>query len=69
MVWMCEFSPTQGCFHVDTLEKILETNRQTVARGEAPGFVPLALFTSSEEAHAFPDRWRRNHFRKEGLHE
>lgn len=65
MVWVCEFSPAQGAFHVDTLERILETNRQTVARGEAPGFVPLALFGSSEEAHAFAERWRKDHPWKE----
>lgn len=65
MVWVCEFSPAQGCFHVDTLERILETNRQTVSRGDTPGFVPLALFGSSEEAHAFSERWRQNHPWKE----
>ena len=61
MVWVCEFSPAQGAFHIDTLERILETNRQTVARGKAPGFVPLALFRSSEEAHAFAECWRKDH--------
>lgn len=61
MIWACEFSPAQGCFHIDTLERILEANRQAVARGEAPGFVPLALFSSSEKAHAFSERWRRDH--------
>ncbi len=61
MVWVCEFSPTQGAFHVDTLERILEINRQTIAQGKAPGFVPLALFASSEEAHAFSERWQLEH--------
>lgn len=64
MVWVCEFSPAQGCFHVDTLEKVLEVNRQAVARGDMPGFVPLALFRSSEEAHAFSERWQLEHPRK-----
>lgn len=65
MVWVCEFSPAQGAFHIETLERILETNRQTVARGKAPGFVPLALFSSSEEAHAFTEQWRKDHPWKE----
>lgn len=61
MVWVCEFSPFQGSFHMDTMERILETNRQTIAQGKAPGFVPLALFASSEEAYAFSERWRLEH--------
>lgn len=61
MVWACEFSPTQGAFHVDTLERILQANRQAIARREAPGFVPLALFRSSEEAHSFAECWRKDH--------
>lgn len=65
MVWACEYSPEQGAFHVDTLERILELNRQTVERGEAPGYIPLAVFCSSEEAHSFAERWRREHPRKE----
>lgn len=67
MIWACEFSPAQGAFHADLLARILEMNRQTVAMGEAPGFVPLALFRSSEEAHAFAERWRKDHPWKEAI--
>ncbi len=65
MVWVCEYSPAQATFHVDRLERILELNRQTVAAGKDPGFIPLALFRSSEEAHAFAEAWRRDHPWKE----
>lgn len=59
MIWCCEFSPIQNAFHVDTLDRVLEINRQTAAEGKSPGFVILALAASSEEAHALCESWRR----------
>lgn len=61
MIWAAEYSPVQKAFHVDTLEKILEVNRQTAERGLSPGFVPLYIAASQEEARAFVERWRRGH--------
>lgn len=59
MVWVCEWSAVQGCFHVDTLDRILELNQEAALRGETTGFVPLAVFRSSEDAHAFAEHWRQ----------
>ncbi len=56
-VWVCEYSPTQGYFHVDTLDRVLESNRKTVRSGEAPGYVPLQIFLTSKEAHEFARKW------------
>ncbi len=61
MIWVCEYSPVQGAFHVDTLERVLAVNRETAARGKSPGFVPLFLGLSSEEARTFAERWRLEH--------
>lgn len=59
MAWVCEWSTVQGCFHVDTLDRILELNRDAALRGETTSFVPLAVSLSSEDAHAFAEHWRR----------
>ena len=60
-IWICEYLPTQKCFHVDTLQRILEINRAAVENGQNPGFVPLHVTLSSEDAHAFSERWRLEH--------
>lgn len=60
-VWVCEYSPKQKSFHVDTLERVLETNRQTVAQGLEPGYIPLHVAATSEDAHAFAAKWGAEH--------
>ena len=62
-IWVCEYSPTQGCFHIDTLEKTLEVNRQGVASGLAADYLLLHIAQSSEEVHAFADKWEADHGR------
>lgn len=61
MIWTVEYSPSQKVFHVDTLDKVLEVNRRTVEQGLAPGFVPLHVAATIEDAHAFVERWDREH--------
>lgn len=56
-VWVCEYSPKQRAFHVDTLEHVLETNRRTAAEGLVPGYVILCVAATSEDAHAFAAKW------------
>ncbi len=63
MIWVCEYSPKQKSFHVDTLERILEANQQTVAQGLEPGYVILSIAATSEAAHAFAERWEAEHER------
>ena len=36
MIWACEYSLKQDAFHIDTLDRILEANRQAVVQGEEP---------------------------------
>ena len=62
MIWTVEYSPQQKTFHVDTLDKVLEINRRTVAQGLAPGFVMLHIAETSEDAHAFAERFERECF-------
>lgn len=61
MIWVCEYSVRQKSFHVDTLERILETNRQTVAQGLEPGYVMLHIAATSKDAHAFAEKWGAEH--------
>jgi len=67
MIWVCEYSPEQGVFHVDTLSRILEINRRTLEDGSNPGFIPLHIARTSADAHAFAEQWRREH--PEGGHD
>ena len=61
MIWVCEYSPKQRSFHIDILERVLETNRQTAAQGLVPGYVILCAAATSEDAHAFVERWKDEH--------
>ena len=67
MIWCVEYSPVQGAFHVDTLERALDINRQTVEEGRVPGYVILAITRTHEEARAFCDCWRQEHLREAGV--
>ena len=57
MIWVCEYSPKQRSFHIDILERVLETNRQ----GLVPGYVILCAAATSEDAHAFAAKWEAEH--------
>lgn len=61
MIWCVEYSISQRAFHVDTADKILEANRQTVAQGIMPGYVPLYIAATCEDAHALVERWKHEH--------
>lgn len=62
-IWVCEYSPRQKSFHVDTLERVLETNRQMVAQSLEPGYVILCVAASSEAAYTFAAKWEAEHGR------
>lgn len=61
MIWACEYSLKQRAFHIDTLDRVLEANRQTVAQGAEPGYVILCITADSEAAHAFVREWEAEH--------
>lgn len=60
-LFVCEYSPKQRAFRVDTLERVLETNRRTAAQGLVPGYVILCVVDSSEAAHDFAAKWEAEH--------
>lgn len=53
MIWFCEYSAEQGCFHVAAAEDCVKTNLEILERGEKPSFVPVGLFASREAAVKF----------------
>lgn len=61
MIWTVEYSISQRAFHVDTVDKILEMNRRNVAQGIDPGFIPLYIAATIEDANAFVERWKHEH--------
>ena len=63
MIWACEYSLKQKSFHIDTLDRILEANRQAVVQGEEHGYVILCVATSCNAAHAFAREWEEEHGR------
>lgn len=63
MIWACEYSLKQDAFHIDTLDRILEANRQAVVQGEEPGYVVLGIAADCEAAHAFAREWEAEHGR------
>lgn len=60
-LWVCEYSPKQEAFHIDTLERVLAANRRTAAQGLAPGYVILCVDATSEDAHDFAAKWEAEH--------
>ncbi len=63
MIWACEYSLKQKSFHIDTLDRILEANRQAVVQGEEPGYVVLCVAADCNAAHAFAREWEAEHGR------
>ena len=63
MIWACEYSLKQKSFHIDTLDRVLEANRQAVVQGEAPGYVILCVAADCNAAHAFAREWEAEHGR------
>ena len=60
-IWVCEYSQTQNCFHIDTLDRTIAINRQGVACGQAADYILLHVARSSEEALAFAKQWEAEH--------
>lgn len=49
--WVAEFSHTQQCFNVDTLEDSIKRNMRSFADGIPNDWVVLALMADYKDAH------------------
>lgn len=54
-LWTVEWSGSQQCFHVDTLEKTLSQNLQAYAEGRVNDYQILGIVKSQADAHKFAD--------------
>lgn len=62
-LWVCEYSPLQGCFNIDTIDRVLSKNRRALTEGKHPGYIPLWVGLSVQEAHTFAEQWECEHER------
>lgn len=66
-IWVLEYSIPQGCFHRETLGAMLQSNRDCIARGFQPQYVPIAFARSPEECFKLSEEWRRLGFAHHGI--
>lgn len=52
-IFLAEYSPMQGCFHIDTLERCTKSNLASVLAGNPASFIPLGFFLDHDTAQAF----------------
>jgi len=60
-LWVAEYSAQQGCFHVATLEQVLQNNLTMVMNRSNNDYLPFGFYKTIDEAHAACDRMRRIH--------
>ncbi len=55
-----EYSPTQKCFHYDTISSMIENNLDLCLKGgmDPPGYICLGVFKTEEERKAVTDHLR-----------
>lgn len=58
MIWFCEYSAKQKCFHVAPGADCVNVNREMLERGIQSEFVPVGIFSSREEAILFSEKMR-----------
>lgn len=49
-IWVVEYSPIQKAIHVETLEKIMEVNKNSAVYGDYSGYMPLFAAETQAEA-------------------
>jgi len=49
-LYVVEYSASQGCFHIHQVEDMLETNLRTFVRSTQPGYIPIAIVETHEQA-------------------
>lgn len=54
-MYFVEFSREQRAFHVDPVADLIQRNLDSFKKGEPVDYVPLGMFATEAEAHAFCD--------------
>lgn len=58
LIWICEYSIKQKCFHVAPKNEHLIVNTAMIIQGKQPEFSPIAEFSSREDAIEFSEKLR-----------
>ena len=66
-MYVAEYSNNQECFHVDTLEKSLNSNIETIINKWNNDYLTFGVFETWEEAHAACDKLKEKMENKEQL--
>ena len=69
-IYTVEYSVYKNAYHIDTLDRLLENNRQLCRRREYNGYVPIAIFSNYEDAKTYVE-WKgeempADYFRQSG---
>jgi hypothetical protein len=54
-LYVLEYSPSQKCFHIDSLETAIETNLRQLKDGHPSDWALVGVTESREEAHKMID--------------
>lgn len=54
-MWVVEWSPSQGAFHIEQLRDAVKTNLELFVMGERLDYQPLAVLHTREEADEICD--------------
>lgn len=57
--WAVEWSQSQGCFHIDTLDRSLMSNLRAYRDGISNDYQILGIFDSNMEAGNFANNLRK----------
>jgi hypothetical protein len=49
-IYLAEYSPEQGCFHIETAREAMESNLKQIIGGWTNSYLPFAFCGSYEEA-------------------
>lgn len=52
-IFLAEYSPEQKCCHIDTLDRCVEVNLQSIIAGQPASFIPLGYFNDHDGARKF----------------
>lgn len=52
-IWAAEYSTEQGAYHIDTMDKVIQSNLSLVQAGKCNGFAVIGIFDTYDEASRF----------------
>lgn len=50
-LWVAEYSVSQGCFHIHTVESMMKKNLSAIVERRSSDYLPFAVCKNSDEAN------------------